>query len=236
MGLRGPFNGRSEKVSRKAAPRRMHVKGSAVAPPRLGVTEPRSDLTKLLRAWNAGDQSALDRLLPLVYGELRRVAANHLRREARGHTLQPTALVNEAYLRLVRIKRMTLNDRAHFFALCSTLMRQILVDAARARRVAKRGGGAVRVTLDERLLSSDSSTDAVALDDALKALEQVDERKSRVVELRFFAGLSVEETAAVLAVSTDTISRDWKFAKTWLRRELRDRRSTTSGTSSSSER
>ena len=137
------------------------------------MTQPLSDITNLLQAWNAGDQRALERLLPLVYGELRRVAANHLRREARGHTLQPTALVNEAYMRLVQIKRMTLNDRAHFFALCSKLMRQILVDAARARRVAKRGGGAVRVTLDERLFPSDASTDAVALDDALKALEKV---------------------------------------------------------------
>jgi RNA polymerase sigma factor (TIGR02999 family) len=207
--------------------------GCPVRQARPGVTEPLSDITKLLQAWNAGDQSALARLLPLVYGELRRVAHNHLRREARGHTLQPTALVNEAYMRLVQIKRMTWHDRAHFFAMCSRLMRQILVDAARARRVAKRGGGALRVTLDERLFPSDASTDAVALDDALKALEKVDARKSRVVELRFFGGLSVEETAAVLEVSTDTISRDWKFAKAWLRRELGDGSSTTSGTSSS---
>ena len=197
------------------------------------MTEPLSDITKLLQAWNAGDQSALERLLPLVYGELRRVASNHLRREARGHTLQPTALVNEAYMRLVHINRMTWQDRAHFFAMCSRLMRQILVDAARARRFAKRGGGAVRVTLDESLFPSVASTDAVALDDALKALEKVHSRKSRVVELRFFAGLSVEEIAAVLDVSTDTVSRDWKFARAWLRRELRDGSSTTSGTSSS---
>lgn len=189
------------------------------------MTAPAPDITKLLHAWNAGDQSALERLLPIVYAELRRVAHNHLRREAPGHTLQPTALVNEAYMRLVAITRITWQDRAHFFALCSTLMRQILVDAARARRVAKRGGGAVRVTLDERLVPSDVSTDALALDAALKALEQVDARKSRVVELRFFAGLSVDETAAVLDVSTDTVSRDWKFAKTWLLRELRDGRS-----------
>lgn len=185
------------------------------------MTAPSPDITKLLQAWNTGDQVALDRLLPLVYEELRRVAHNHLRREAQGHTLQPTALVNEAYMRLVRIKHITWQDRAHFFALCSRLMRQILVDAARARRVAKRGGGAVRVALDERLLPSDESPDAVALDDALKALEKVDSRKSRVVELRFFAGLDVDETAAVLEVSTDTVSRDWKFARAWLRRELR---------------
>jgi RNA polymerase sigma-70 factor, ECF subfamily len=191
------------------------------------VTEPPSDITKLLQAWNTGDQSALERLLPLVYGELRRVAHNHLRREAPGQTLQPTALVNEAYLRLVQIKRMTWQDRAHFFAMCSRLMRQILVDAARASHFAKRGGGAVRVTFDETLLPSDAlQTDVVALDDALNALEKADPRKSRVVELRFFAGLSVEETAAVLEVSTDTVSRDWQFAKTWLLRELRDGRST----------
>jgi RNA polymerase sigma-70 factor, ECF subfamily len=190
---------------------------------RPGMTEPPSDITKLLQAWNTGDQRALERLLPLVYKELRRVAHNHLRREARGHTLQPTALVNEAYMRLVQIKRITWHGRAHFFALCSRLMRQILVDAARARRFAKRGGGAVQVTLDERIVPSNTlRTDAVALDDALKALAKVDPRKSRVVELRFFAGLSVEETAAVLEVSTDTVSRDWKFAKTWLLRELRD--------------
>lgn len=189
------------------------------------VTEPSSEITELLQAWNAGDASALERLLPRVYAELRRVARNHLRREGRGLTLQPTALVNEAYLRLVRVNRLSWQDRAHFFAVCSRLMRQILVDAARARRFAKRGGGAVRVTLDERLpVASIARPDVVALDEALKALEKVDPRKSRVVELRFFGGLSVEETAAVLAVSTDTISRDWKFARTWLYRELRDER------------
>jgi RNA polymerase sigma factor (TIGR02999 family) len=189
------------------------------------VIEPSSDITKLLQAWNAGDQRALEQLLPLVYAELRRIARSRLRHEPRGNTLQPTALINEAYMRLVQIRRMTWQDRAHFFALCSTLMRQILVDAARARRSAKRGGGAVRVTFDENVFSSDTSSDAVALDDALQALEKIDWRKSRVVELRFFAGLSVEETAAVLDVSTDTVSRDWKFAKRWLLRELRDGRS-----------
>jgi RNA polymerase sigma factor (TIGR02999 family) len=211
----------------------MPVKGLPGSQARPGVTDPLSDITKLLQAWNAGDQSALERLLPLVYRELRRVANNHLRREARGHTLQPTALVNEVYMRLVHINRMTWQDRAHFFAMCSRLMRQILVDAARARQVAKRGGGAVRVILDEKRFPAVASTDAVALDDALKALEKVHPRQSRVVELRFFAGLGVEETAAVLDVSTDTVSRDWKFAKAWLRRELRDGSSTTSGTSSS---
>jgi RNA polymerase sigma-70 factor (ECF subfamily) len=190
------------------------------------VTESSTDVTQLLQAWNTGDQSALERLLPLVYAELRRVAYNHLRREMPGQTLQPTALVNEAYLRLVQIKHMTWQGRAHFFAICSRLMRQILVDAARARRFAKRGGGAIRMTVDHDLLPADAPLpDVIALDDALTALEKSDPRKCRVVELRFFAGLSVEETAAVLEVSTDTVSRDWKFAKTWLFRELRDGRS-----------
>jgi RNA polymerase sigma factor (TIGR02999 family) len=190
------------------------------------VTKASIDVTQLLQAWNAGDRGALARLLPLVYAELRRVARNYLRREAPGQTLQPTALVNEAYLRLVQIRQITWQDRAHFFAMCSRLMRQILVDAARARRFAKRGGGVMRLTFDEELFPADAPVPAiVALDDALKALEQSDPRKCRVVELRFFAGLSVEETAVVLDVSTDTVSRDWKFAKSWLFRELRDGRS-----------
>jgi RNA polymerase sigma factor (TIGR02999 family) len=190
------------------------------------VAERPSDITKLLQAWNAGDQSVLERLLPLVYAELRRVAHNQLRHETPGLTLQPTALVNEAYLRLVQITHMTWHGRAHFFAMCSRLMRQVLVDAARARRVAKRGGRAIRVSLDADLLPAGTPLpDIVALDDALGALEALDPRKCRVVELRFFAGLSVEETAATLDVSTDTVSRDWTFAKTWLFRELRDGRS-----------
>jgi RNA polymerase sigma factor (TIGR02999 family) len=189
------------------------------------VTQPPSDVTKLLQAWNAGDQTALERLVPLVYAELQRVARNHLRRETPGLTLQPTALVHEAYLRLVQITDMTWQGRAHFFAMCSRLMRQILVDAGRARRVAKRGGGAIRVSLDEDLLPPRSPLpDVVALDDALRALEALDPRKCRVVELRFFTGLTLEETATVLDVSTDTVSRDWTFAKTWLSRELRDGR------------
>ena len=187
------------------------------------MTQPPSDVTKLLKAWNAGDQTALERLLPLVYAELRRVARNRLRHETPGLTLQPTALVNEAYLRLVQITDMTWHGRAHFFAMCSRLMRQILVDAARARRVAKRGGGAIRISFDEDLLPPGSPLpDLVALDDALQALEALDPRKCRVVELRFFTGLTVQETATVLDVSTDTVSRDWTFAKTWLSRELRD--------------
>jgi RNA polymerase sigma factor (TIGR02999 family) len=190
------------------------------------VTEPLSDVTRLLEAWNAGDEGALERLLPLVHAELRRIAHNQLRHETPGLTLQPTALVNEAYLRLVHITRMTWHDRAHFFAMCSRLMRQILVDAARARRGAKRGGGVIRVSLDADVLpAGNSMPDVIALNDALEALEALDPRKCRVVELRFFTGLSVEETAAVLDVSTDTVSRDWAFAKTWLFRELRGRSS-----------
>ena len=189
------------------------------------MTEPPSDITKLLAAWTAGDHNALDRLVPLVYAELRRVAHNRLRHERPGQTLQPTALVHEAYVRLVRIRRIKWQNRAHFFAMCARLMRQILVDAARARQFAKRGGGGVRVTLNEALLPADApGPDVVALDEALKELEQRDPRKGRVVELRFFAGLDVEETAVALGVSTDTVSRDWKFAKTWLYQELRDDR------------
>ena len=171
------------------------------------MAEPPSAITKLLAAWSAGDQTALDRLLPLVYAELRRVAHNRLRHERRDQTLQPTALVNEAHVRLVHIRRVKWQNRAHFFALCA-LMRQILVDAARARQSGKRGGGRVRVTVHEGLLPSDApGSDVVALDDALKALADQDPRKSRVVELRFFAALNVEETAAMLGVSTDTVSR-----------------------------
>ena len=186
-----------------------------------------TNVTKLLQAWNAGDQNALERLLPLVYAELRRVAHNQLRREKPGLTLQPTALVNEAYLRLVQITHMTWKSRAHFFAMCSRLMRQVLVDAARARRVAKRGGGVIRVSLDADLLPARTAPDVLALDEALEALEALDPRKCRVVELRFFTGLSVEETAEALDVSTDTVSRDWTFAKSWLFRELRGGRSPT---------
>jgi RNA polymerase sigma factor (TIGR02999 family) len=164
----------------------------------------------------------------MVYAELRRLARNQLRQERRNQTLQPTALVNEAYVRLVQIKRMKWQDRTHFYAMCSRLMRRILIDAARARRFAKRGGGNIRVEFDEQFLpASAGAPDVIALDAALQALESVDPRKSRVVELRFFAGLSVEETSVVLGVSTDTVTRDWKFAKTWLYRELRHERSAT---------
>jgi RNA polymerase sigma factor (TIGR02999 family) len=181
-----------------------------------------SNVTDLLLAWSAGDESALERLFPLVYPELRRAARNQLRRDRAGATLQPTALVHEAYVRLVRINRMQWQGRVHFLAMCGRIMRQILIDAARARRFAKRGGGALRVAIDEALLpSAPPDADIIELDEASQRLEQVDARKCRVVELRFFAGLSVDETAAVLGVSSDTVNRDWKFAKTWLYRQLR---------------
>jgi RNA polymerase sigma factor (TIGR02999 family) len=186
---------------------------------------PARDVTGLLVAWGEGEKSALDRLLPLVYAELRRIARNRLRHERAEHTLQPTALVNEVYLRLVGVKGVAWQNRAQFFAICARLMRQVLVDAARAHRGAKRGGGAIRVMLDDAHVRIDGPpAEVIALDDALHALARIDERKSRVVELRFFAGLDGEETAAVLGVSTDTVARDWKFAKTWLYRELRDGR------------
>jgi RNA polymerase sigma factor (TIGR02999 family) len=180
-----------------------------------------ADVTELLRAWRGGSQGAFDRLVPAVYGQLREIARRHLRHERRDHSLQATALVNEAYLRLIDINRVDYHDRAHFFAMAARVMRRVLVDWARARRYQKRGGSAVRVTLDEGLLAvGDRGPDLVALDEALEALAKVAERKTRVVELRFFGGLSVEETAEVLGVSTDTVTRDWNFAKSWLKREL----------------
>lgn len=177
----------------------------------------------MLLAWRGGNEQALDRLAPLVYDELRRLARCHMRGERPGHTLQPTALANEAYLRLIDAQQIQWHDRAHFFAMASRLMRRVLVDHARAHRADKRGGHDVRVSLDRALglaVGADS-LDLVALDDALDTLAKLDERKRDVVELRFFGGLSVEETATVLKVSSDTVTRDWNFAKSWLRRELR---------------
>ena len=180
-----------------------------------------TDVTALLRAWREGDEAALEQLLPLVYRQLRDIAGHHIRHERPGHSLQATALVHEAYLRLIVVNRVDWHDRAHFLAMASRVMRRVLVDRARARRYQKRGGSAIRVTFDGDLLAAGDGGDAlVALNDALEALAQVAERKSRVVELRFFGGLSVEETASVLGVSTDTITRDWNYARTWLRREL----------------
>jgi len=178
-------------------------------------------VTELLLAWAEGDQLALERLVPLVHTELHRLARSYMRREHAGHSLQTTALVNETYLRLVDASRVDWQNRAHFFALCGRLMRRILVDHARSRRFLKRGGGAIRVTLSDGLVLSERTTDLVALDDALNALAAIDPRKSQVVEMRFFAGLSVVETAEALSVSPETVMRDWKLAKVWLLREIR---------------
>jgi RNA polymerase sigma-70 factor, ECF subfamily len=179
------------------------------------------DVTGLLLAWRRGDARALEQLIPLVHRELRRIAKAVMRGERQNHTLEPTALVNEAYLRLVELGRIEWQDRAHFLAVAARLMRRVLIDHARAHRYQKRGGGVTKVTLDGDIaVPSEPGRDLVALDDALEALAKVDERKSRVVELRFFGGLTVEETATVLQVSVDTIMRDWKLAKAWLLREL----------------
>ena len=167
------------------------------------------------------DRQATDELLPLVYEELRRLAARYMKGERRDHTLDATALVNEAYLRLIEVQRVQWTNRAHFFAMAATLMRRILVDAARARDYQKRGGGAAVLSLDEALIvPAEPGADLVALDDALTALAAIDSRKSQVVEMRFFGGLSIDETAEALQVSRDTVKRDWKMAKLWLLREM----------------
>ena len=178
-------------------------------------------VTELLRAWSDGDDAALEQLVPLVETELRRLARGYMGRERRGHTLQATALVNEAFLRLTDARQVRWHDRAHFLGISARLMRRILVDHARRRGYRKRGGEAQRVTLHEDLVTtSDAAFDVIALDRALDALARVDPRKSRIVELRFFGGLSVEETAKLLDVSPDTVKRDWRLAKLWLLREL----------------
>jgi RNA polymerase sigma-70 factor (ECF subfamily) len=178
-------------------------------------------VTKLLHAWSQGDETALDRLLPVVYQELRRLARRYTFKGRPGHTLQTTALVNEAYLRLVNVRQVNWQNRAHFFALSAQSMRWILVDSARECISKKRGGGAQRIVFDEALMEPpEQGQDLVALDDALKALAAVDPRKSRVIELRFFGGLSVEETAEVLKVSPNTVLRDWRLARMWLKREM----------------
>lgn len=178
-------------------------------------------VTQLLLAWGQGDESALERLVPLVYGELHRLAHRYLGGERPGHMLQTTALVNEAYLRLVDSRRVQWQNRAHFFAVSAQLMRRVLVDFARQRNFQKRGGDAVQVSLHEELAgSTERGADLVALDDALNSMAKTDERASRVVELRFFGGLSIEETAEVLKISPETVKRDWTWAKAWLLREL----------------
>jgi RNA polymerase sigma-70 factor, ECF subfamily len=181
-----------------------------------------SNVTELLAQWGRGDEAALDRIVPLVHQELHQIARRHMARERGDHTLQPTALVNETYLRLVDAKNVTWHDRAHFLAVCAQVMRRVLVDHARGRRSQKRGGDVPMVSFDDDLVVPEGRRhDVVALDDALNALSQFDARKSRVVELRCFGGLTVEETAAVVKVSQDTVMRDWKLAKAWLQRELR---------------
>src|SRR6266545_72648 len=179
-------------------------------------------VTELLRAWSDGDDGALDELMPLVELELRRLARGYMARERPNHTLQTTALVNEAFVRLTDARQVRWQDRAHFLGISARLMRRVLVDYARRRGFSKRGGGLQRVTLHEALVTSeDPGLDVVALDRALEALANVDLRKSHIVELRFFGGLSVEETAKVLQVSADTVKRDWRLAKLWLLRELK---------------
>lgn len=179
------------------------------------------EITHLLQAWRRGDEGALNKLTPQVYRELHRAARRCMIRERDGHTLQTTALINELYLRLSDLKPIDWQNRAHFFALCARQMRRILTDQARARQSQKRGDGAKAISLDIALvISPQPAADLVAVDDALNQLAKVDERKSQVVVLRFFGGLSVEETAEVLEVSPQTVARDWKLAKAWLKREL----------------
>ena len=182
-----------------------------------------SEVTRLLKDWSSGESAALDQLMPIVYSELRRVAAGYLRRERQEHTLQPTALVNEAYLRLIDQKHVNWQNRAHFVGVAAQMMRRILVDHAKSHNRAKRGGGAQRVSLDEAVaLSEERADELVELDKALTALAAFDERKSRVVELKYFGGLSVEETAEVLQVSVITVARDWKLAKAWLYTHIKE--------------
>jgi RNA polymerase sigma factor (TIGR02999 family) len=187
-----------------------------------------SEITRLLKAWSGGQESALEELMPLVYTELRRTARRHMNNERAGNILQPTALVNEVYLRLVNVTEVSWRDRAHFFAVAAEMMRRILVDAARARTAVKRGGRAGRVNHSSAFdfdglpdLSSARDRELLAIDDALEALATMDPRKARVIELRFFGGLSVEETAEALNVSPQTVMRDWRLARAWMTRELR---------------
>jgi RNA polymerase sigma factor (TIGR02999 family) len=181
------------------------------------------EISSLLHAWCGGDRTALDKLMPLVYDELRRLAHNYMRQERSDHSLQTTALVNEAYLRLVHAGQVEWKDRSHFFAVSANLMRRILVDLARSRGYKKRGGNVQKVTLGAApLVSSRRDPDLVKLDDALNALSDFDPRKAKVVELRFFGGLSVRETAEVLQVSPNTVKRDWSLAKVWLLCELKE--------------
>lgn len=178
------------------------------------------NITHLLKEWNDGDRQALDELIPLVYDELRQQAARYLRRERPGHSLQATALINEAFLRLTDAKDVQWQNRAHFFAIAANLMRRILVDHARRRDAEKRGGSQMRLTLDEGLTVKESDVDLLAIDEALDRLGEIDPQQARIVELRFFSGLTVEDTATALGVSPKTVKRDWSVARAWLRREI----------------
>ncbi|OLE54519.1 MAG: RNA polymerase subunit sigma-70 [Acidobacteria bacterium 13_1_20CM_3_53_8] len=179
------------------------------------------EVTKLLKAWSDGDQSALDKLMPLVYAELHRLARQHMRREKPGHLLQTSALINEAYLRLVDASQVQWQNRAHFFGIAARLMRRILVDDARRRHSDKRGGRMIQVPLDEASsVPQEQAANLVALDDALKSLAAIDPRQSEIVELRFFGGMSIEETAEFLQVSPGTVMSDWTFARAWLKKAV----------------
>lgn len=187
-----------------------------------GIPDDSTKVTGLLQAWSQGDQTALDRLIPLVYQELHRIARGCMAGERAGHSFQATALVSEAYVRLVDVKNVSWHDRAHFLAVAARVMRRILVDQARARRSEKRGGLLAKIPFDEGIVvANEPQQGFIALDEALEALEKLDGRKSRVIELRYFGGLTLEETASVLNVSTDTVMRDWRLARVWLRREMR---------------
>jgi len=182
---------------------------------------PQHEITQLLDAWSSGNQSALDELYPLVYDELHRLARRYMSREKKGHTLQTTALINEAYVRLVDQRNVHWANRSHFFAISAQIMRRILIDHPRSHAYAKRGGGQEQVSLDETAtLQVTRAAELIKLDDALQSLAELDQRRSKVVELRYFGGLSVEETAAVLEVSPDTVMRDWSMAKIWLHRAI----------------
>ena len=179
------------------------------------------EITQLLKDWGTGDQTALDKLMPLVYEQLHKLAHQHMRREKPGHMLQTSALINEAYLRLVDQPQIVWENRSHFFGIAARVMRRILVDEARKRNSSKRGGGAIQVSLSQAMSASqEQAANVIALDDALKNLEAIDSRQSEIVELRFFGGLSIEETADVLKISPGTVMRDWTFARAWLRSQM----------------
>ena len=179
------------------------------------------EITRILRAWSGGDREAVDDLMPLVYDELHKVAARYLRKQRQDHTLQPTALVNEAYLKLIDISSVSWQDRAHFFAVASQTMRHVLVDHARSKNRDKRGGGAQKLSLDEAVsFSKNQEVDLLALDESMRELAVMDEQQSRIVELRFFGGLTVDETAVVLHISPATVKREWRIAKAWLHNRM----------------